>query len=348
MLKLEDKCLAQKQIKRRIFAIIGLPISGACLYFAFKGIHWISVIAALKAASYSALVLSLFFQLISLTVAGYRWKMIINLPEVSWTATLSAMMVGLMVNNVLPGRIGELVRPVLLGQETKVSKVFLFATVMIDRFLDLIVLVILGFLSFSQFPATPWAHRIALTGGLFVVVFLLLAGLCYSNFRIQVIPNQYRSRLEHLFAKFSSPVQNFKQGFARISSIRRGLKVFGISCLVWSAWFLSMYYALGAFHLSLPVWGGILLLATLNLSGLIPSSPGYVGTYHLLAVVVLSIFGVEKEKALSFILVFHAIWYVPQTILGVAIIIRKHLTLSGLQQYWKREEQDLVSLKRQG
>jgi uncharacterized membrane protein YbhN (UPF0104 family) len=56
----------------------------------------------------------------------------------------------------------------------------------------------------------------------------------------------------------------------------------------------------------------------LNLGGLIPSSPGYAGTYHLLAVLVLSNFAIKKEEALSFILVFHALWYVPQTLIGLS------------------------------
>jgi hypothetical protein len=74
----------------------------------------------------------------------------------------------------------------------------------------------------------------------------------------------------------------------------------------------------------------ILLLSTLNLGGLVPSSPGYVGTYQFLAILVLSNFAIKKEEALSFILVFHALWYVPQTLLGLIILIRKNLSLGQL------------------
>jgi uncharacterized membrane protein YbhN (UPF0104 family) len=74
----------------------------------------------------------------------------------------------------------------------------------------------------------------------------------------------------------------------------------------------------------------ILLLSTLSLGGLVPSSPGYAGTYHLLGILVLSNFAIKKEEALGFILVLHALWYVPQTLLGLIILIKKNLSLGQL------------------
>lgn len=108
--------------------------------------------------------------------------------------------------------------------------------------------------------------------------------------------------------------------------------VFGLSWSVWAAWFLSLYYALNAFGLILPMWGMILLLSVLNLGSLIPSSPGYAGTYHFLAIAVLSTFAIKKEEALSFIIVFHALWYVTQTFLGITILIKKNLSLWQLME----------------
>jgi uncharacterized membrane protein YbhN (UPF0104 family) len=64
--------------------------------------------------------------------------------------------------------------------------------------------------------------------------------------------------------------------------------------------------------------------------GLVPSSPGYAGTYHLLAILVFSNFAIKKEEALGFVLVFHALWYVPQTLLGLVVLIRKNLSLGQL------------------
>ena len=317
-----------KGIGKNIYKILGFAISIICLYFAFRGIQWIQVALTFKKASYLGLISSVLFQLLSLAIAGFRWKMVINLPEVSWASTSASMMVGLMANNIFPGRIGEFVRPILLGHETKKSRSFLFATVVIDRLSDLLVLVILGLLSFGIFPFIPWARQMAIIGGVLLVSALLVVGIfSYSNIgsKIERMVNQLGP--SRFYEKMAHSLQKLRLGFRSIQSIQRGAAVFGLSWLVWAAWFLFLYYALSAFKLILPMWGMILLLSTLNLGGLVPSSPGYAGTYHLLAIIVLSNFAIKKEEALGFVLVFHALWYVPQTLLGLIVLIKKNLNL---------------------
>lgn len=333
-----------KGIGKSIYKILGFAISIVCLYFAFKGIQWGQVAVTFKKASYLPLVLSVLFQLLSLAIAGFRWKTVINLPEVSWASASASMMVGLMVNNILPGRMGELVRPILLGQEIKKSKALLFATVVMDRLSDLLVLVILALLSFGMFPMIPWAQQMSMIGGLVLVLaFLVIGVFSYSNIglRIEGIVNRFGSA--HFHERLSHFLEKFRLGFRSIQSIQQGAVVFGLSWLVWAAWFLCLYYALTAFKLILPIWGMILLLSVLNLGGLVPSSPGYAGTYHLLGIGVLSTFLIKKEEALSFILVFHALWYVPQTLLGLFILIKKNLSLGQLMSNRKGERAESIS-----
>jgi len=320
-----------KGIGKNLYKILGFALSIVCLYFVFRGIQWDQVLFTLKRANCPDLVLSILFQLLSLAIAGFRWKIVISLPEVSWVSASASMMVGLLVNNILPGRMGEFVRPILLGQEIKRSKAFLFGTVVMDRISDLIVLVILAVLSFGMFPLIPWARQMSIIGGLVLALALLVVGVFgYSNvgLKIERIINQLGSA--HFYERLSHSLQKFRLGFQSIQSVQQGTAVFGLSWLVWAAWFLCLYYALSAFKIILPLWGMILLLSTLNLGGLVPSSPGYVGTYQFLAILVLSNFAIKKEEALSFILVFHALWYVPQTLLGLIILIRKNLSLGQL------------------
>ena len=333
-----------KGIGKNIYKILGFAISIVCLYFALRGIQWSQVAVTFKKASYPPLVLSVLFQLLNLAIAGFRWKMVINLREVSWASASASMMVGLMVNNILPGRMGELVRPILLGQEIKKSKAFLFATVVVDRLSDLLVLVILALLSFGMFPLIPWARQMSMIGGLVLVLaFLVIGVFSYSNtgLRIEEIVNRFGSA--HFQERLSHFLERFRLGFRSIQSVQQGAAVFGLSWLVWAAWFLCLYYALAAFKLILPLWGMILLLSVLNLGGLVPSSPGYAGTYHLLGIAVLSTFLIKKEEALSFILVFHALWYVPQTLLGLFILIKKNLSLGQLMSNRKEERGESIS-----
>ena len=271
---------------------------------------------------------SVLFQLLALVIAGLRWKTIINLSEVSWAQTSGAMVVGFMVNNILPGRMGEFVRPVLLGLETKKSRAYLFATVVIDRMSDLLVLVILALLSFGMFPLISWARQLSIVSGAILIATFIAIGLFnhpatgpkIEGIVYPLIPLRFRK-------KVADSLQKLRLGFRSIGSIRRGAVVFLLSCLLWTAAFLSLYCTMDSFGLDVLPWGMVLLLVVLNLGSLIPSSPGYAGTYHLLAIAVLSTFAIRKAEALSFALVFHAVWYIPQTLLGFIVLTKKNLSL---------------------
>jgi uncharacterized membrane protein YbhN (UPF0104 family) len=83
---------------------------------------------------------------------------------------------------------------------------------------------------------------------------------------------------------------------------------------------------LRAFHIDAPLTAGILLTAVLNLGMSVPSSPGYLGVFDFLMVLTLGLYGVHRTPALAAALAFHAIAFVPVTIIGLVYIVR-----SGLQ-----------------
>jgi uncharacterized protein (TIRG00374 family) len=317
-----------RSIGRLFYFVLGFSISIVCLFFAFKGIQWVEVVESFERANLWWLTASFLCQLLALFFAGWRWNTIINLPDVSWAQTSGAMVVGFMVNNILPGRMGELVRPILLGQETKRSRTYLFATVVIDRISDLLVLVTLVLLSFGMFPLISWARQLSIGSGMVLLAGFFAIGLFNhpaTGSRIEGIvyhltPLRFREKVADL-------LQKLRLGFRSIGSIRHGAGVLLLSWCLWTSAFLSLYLTLHSFRVTVPFWGMVLLLAVLNLGSLVPSSPGYAGTYHLLAVAVLSAFAIKKAEALSFALVFHAAWFIPQTLLGFVVLTKKNLSL---------------------
>jgi len=271
------------------------------------------------------------FQLLALAFAGLRWKKIINLSEISWSQASASMIVGFLVNNILPGRMGELVRPVLLSRETQKSKAFLFGTVVLDRISDLLVLVLLAVWSFGVFPFLSWGREVSLAGGIVLFgLFFLIGVFSYSGAGPRIEKIVYQRSPLRIRMKTVDFLQKLRLGFRSIRSVQQGIVVFLLSCSLWAASFFSLYCTLVSFGVGIPWLGMVFLLAVLNLGSLIPSSPGYVGTYQLLAIAVLSTFAVHKAEALGFILVFHAVWYVPQTFLGLVVLIQKNLRLGQL------------------
>ena len=311
---------------KKLYILAGFLISAGCLFFAFRGIHWTEVASTVTKAKLWLLMLAVLFQLLALVIAGFRWKKIINLSEVSWSKASGSMIIGFLVNNILPGRMGEFVRPILLSRETQQSRAYLFGTVVLDRISDLFVLVILALLSFAAFPLLSWARELSIVGGVELVGTFVAIGLfSYSTLGSKIEGIIYRASPLRIRGKVVDSLQKLRLGFRSIESVQQGVVVLLLSCFLWMTAFLSLYYTLDSFGLGIPVLGMALLLAVLNLGSMIPSSPGYAGTYHLLAIAVLSTFAVRKAEALGFILVFHAVWYVPQTLLGLIVLTQKNL-----------------------
>ena len=99
-------------------------------------------------------------------------------------------------------------------------------------------------------------------------------------------------------------------------------------------WGLAASFVARAVGIELSVVEAIFLTAVINLGVAIPSSPGFIGTYQWLGVTALSHFDVATEQALAFAILMHAVWYVPTTVVGGALLVRRGLkrSMTGLRE----------------
>jgi uncharacterized membrane protein YbhN (UPF0104 family) len=100
------------------------------------------------------------------------------------------------------------------------------------------------------------------------------------------------------------------------------------SLAIWGVSALFVYSIMLAFHIDAPVTAAVLLLCATNLGMAVPSSPGYVGVYHYLVVTSLSLFGVERELALSYAFVLHLLAFLPVSLLGAFYVAKGNWTLT--------------------
>jgi hypothetical protein len=311
--------------------ILGIGISVAFGYLAFRSISWQDVYEAVKKVQLGLLGASFLFLAVSVALSARRWQLLIGREEVHWLPTLAALVVGLMVNNVLPGRLGEIARAVFLGIRTAVSKVYLVGTVVADRLLDIAVLVLFALLLLMTSPAwSDMSTAVLIAGGS-----LLLAGvgalllMKWRGARWLVAP--IASRLPvRLRGWVATAFGELRAGLSKGRPWPVWLALSLLSVGVWSCMGASLFLSLLAFGIHLPFWGVGILLVVLNLGGLIPSSPGSMGTYHWLAVTTLGALGIARAEALSFALINHALWYIPQVIAGLVILWRANLSAWAL------------------
>ena len=101
------------------------------------------------------------------------------------------------------------------------------------------------------------------------------------------------------------------------------LTALGLSVVAWSIWATAAGLVCRSLGIHLSPVELVFVTAVINLGVVIPSSPGFIGTYQWLAVSALSVVGVHGEVAIAFSLLMQAVWYIPTTIVGGVIAIRE-------------------------
>lgn len=310
-------------------ALLLRSMDGRKLLAAFREMDWRFIVPAVAATMFSYY------------LRAYRWKLLLaGEKKVSLGNCFSAMIIGYMANNLLPARIGEIIRVYLLGEREAIDKGTVLASLVLDRLLDFLsVLCILLITLFTlRFPGNEEDVRAALvTGGYFT--FAAFLGLV----AFMVLLKRYTSLTVHLAGKLLKPFPS--RVSARvipllgsfIGGLRLPLRLRGIaalvlvSAIVWAFAIWPIDLALRSFGIALPPAVSMFIMIPLVIAVMVPASPGYIGTYHYACLMALTVFGVTDEKALSVALVIHAVNFFPVTLLGLYYLVRDRLSLAGLR-----------------
>ena len=227
------------------------------------------------------------------------------------------MLGGLGANDVLPLRIGDLLRARWLATSARIPTGRAFGSVFRDRACDVLTLVAALILSLPFIGSAAWVARIAIGGVVLlgILVLVVLAAITYAQKRPRARREQ-RSRgrklLRDTIDELASPIGR-----------RTILTALGLSVVAWSVWATAAGIVCRSLGIHLSPVELVFVTAVINLGVVIPSSPGFIGTYQWLAVSALSVVGVHGEVAIAFSLLMQAVWYIPTTIVGGVIAIRE-------------------------
>jgi len=311
--------------------LLGLAISLLFLYLAIRNVEWGIVVSGLKEIDLIFLALTIACLFGSIFCRALLWKNLLKFEKrVSWVHAFEAIIIGYMGNNVLPFRMGELIRAYAMSKKEGLAKTFILASIVLERLLDVFSLLIFFLALFFSVQLTHW---LVLSG---VIVFVFLTLMIVLVYFAAADTWKFSSLLTKFLRYFPAAISHqaekitgsFIQGLGLIKNGSQVIQVILLSLIVWSVWTGCVYFGLKAFHLELPLTAPLLLVVVINMGVMIPSSPGFVGVFQYLCVVSLSFFAVPKETALGFSVVLHAIQFVPVTLLGWFYLTRMHISLS--------------------
>lgn len=288
-------------------------------------------------ANYLWVILSIPVILLSHWVRALRWKMMLEpalkIKSTSTWNLFSAVMIGYAFNCILP-RGGEFVRPYVVARREKVSFTSTFATIIVERVIDVITLLILfAFVFFflsdqivKTFTEIDVNKVIVMVG---LIIFVGIASFYPPVFRflMRII---IKPISENFYEKISQLFEKFIKGFAIIKSPSKYLQLSFESILIWFCYTIPMYLMFFSFDLHTSANMGfsdaILLIVISGIGVTIAPTPGAFGVYHVLIRDAMILFyGLRSEEALAYATLTHGVNYLIQVLVGGLFFMRENV-----------------------
>ena len=341
-------------MKGHLRTIVGVGLSLLLLVWVLRDVSPGEVAHELSRADLLLLTLAVGVTVVGFAIRAVRWGVLLSPLDsrTSFRPRYAAVMIGFTANNLLPARVGEFARALALSRVSKVGIGASFATLVVERILDGLVLVGLLFAAMAApgFPlsgsvggvdpraaARIVAIAMALVGmGLLILVLVPTPAVrLFEAVAIRILPRRMARALV-------DALESFLAGLA----VLRDIRLLTVSVLLalgqWVFTAVSYYLAFLSFGIhEVPFSGAVFLQSLISLAVAIPSSPGFFGPFEAAARVGLGLWSVPVEKAVSFAVGYHIAGFIPVTVIGIYYVWRLNLSWRDVRHSEETVEEDV-------
>lgn len=334
---------------------IGFAVSVVLLALFFVTVDLDRMFDALAEANYVFVLPGVAMYLVSVLFRTIRWQVLLrHMRPVSVKRLYPVVVVGYMANNLMPMRLGELVRSYYVGEREGISKTAALATILVERVLDAITLLffIAGIAlfvplaglaeSFADRLGIPWPMLVVLFSAPFVMTIGALmvfafypAVVWWMTTPLSVLPDGVEERVRRL-------IDMFLEGLAPLREPRTLALLFLLSVPIWLFeaglfFFVGFAFDLDGVYDSL---GDLTVMAVVvtsvaNIGSSIPAAPGGIGLFELVAretLVLMPMAEVARSVAGGYAAVVHAALLLPMIVLGQILLWSSHISLRSLSK----------------
>ncbi len=334
--------------KLAISLAMGIALSGAALYFAFRNVPFGGLVEYLSSINYLWVAPASLLVLFSFALRTVRWQIILQpIHRIGFWRAFHPLMIGFMINCILPGRVGEVVRPALLQKRDRVSFSSGLATVAAERVFDITLLmalfaVVMTFVKIDASLSIPFGSLrlnretlVAVNAQMVKVMAALVVGIavvCFQKTRsiltriIWNLPAIFLPAggafLEKVREKACRPVirilENLASGFSMVRHPGRMAACLILSLVIWALIAASMaVFASGCPGIDLTFFELTAVMIIVCFFIALPSAPGFWGLWEAGGVFAMALFGVTQQEAAGFTLANHAIQMFPVILVGL-------------------------------
>lgn len=314
------------------------------LGFAFRHTDFAGVWAETRRADGALLTLALVVTALTYVLRAWRWQSLLApIGPTRFVNAFTTTVIGFAASALLPARAGEVIRPYLLAKREHLNPASAFATIVLERLLDLATVLLL--FSAFVFTAGPGAisgdpgqlARVKLGGGLAALAAVGGLGLLFALAGHPDRLGRAALRIERVLpARFARLVAGLVETFARGLAVMRVpgrlLAALALSFPMWLCIAAGIWLASLAFHITFSYPASFLVM-TILVVGVAAPTPGAIGGFHLAyQFAVTTFFAAAPDRATGAAIVLHAISFVPVTLLGIVFMMREGLTLAGARR----------------
>lgn len=331
---------------RRAKIVFGLVIAGALLWWALHDVSFDAILGEIRRAKIGWLLACVAVATLSYVPRAIRWDVLL-IPVrrgTSFRSRFGAVCIGFMANNLLPVRLGEVVRAYSFSRVEPIGLSATLASLVVERVFDALVLATFLVLALVV-PGSPLhgaeagADAVRRTAWIGSGALLAIAGLLWLAVRF---PKRSLRLFEETLGRLLPPrltdrgldlLAAFIRGLGAINSPLVFLRALAWSVVVWLTLAASFWLGFLAFEIETPGFSGALLVqAIVALAVSIPSSPGFFGPFEAGVRLGLGVYAVGPSRIVSFAISYHILTFIPITLLGLWYVHRLGIRWSEMRR----------------
>jgi uncharacterized protein (TIRG00374 family) len=300
---------------------IGAAISVVAIWLVLRSVDVGQTIEILRAADLGWIVLVAAFVVVDLLTRALRWqRLVAPIGHVGFLPMLAYLLIGYLANNVLPARLGELVRSHYLGDREGLSRTTTLGTVVVERVVDFVVVVAIASAAILVLSVRGIVANAVLVG---VALAALLAAAIAIGVAAHRLPGAERiAVLAGRWPRVMDLAGKLRGGLAVAGRPRTLGEALALSLLAWGATVLAFAAAGQAVGIELTIGQASLLAAGVALVTAIPAGPANLGTFELAAVEIAKAVGVPPHEAFAIALLVHATILALTSVGGLVALAR--------------------------
>ena len=302
-------------------AAVGAAISIVALFLVLRGVDLARTAEVLARADLGWIALAAAFLSSDLVIRAFRWQRLLRpIAIVRYTSMLGYLLVGYLANNILPARLGELVRSHYLGDREGISRASALGTVVVERVVDLVAVVAIASAALLVLSVRGVVASAVLVGG--GVAGLLLAVLALGIVAHR-LPGADRMRVAvERWPQVRELASKLQGGLAVAGRPRTLAEALAASAAAWTVAILAWAAVGQSIGVELSMGQAALIASGVALASAVPAGPSNLGTFEFAAVEIGKAIGVPAASAFALALIVHATILVVTSIGGGVAVAR--------------------------